>query len=51
MDVLIQVLIICAVVAVLIWLIQQITFGPPILKAILTFIVILAAFIKIWPML
>lgn len=51
MNILIQLLIICAVVAVLIWLIQQINFGPPILKNILVCIVVLAAIIKIWPML
>lgn len=51
METLISLLIICAVVAVLIWLIQQIEFGPPILKSILVAIVVLAAILKIWPML
>lgn len=51
MNILITLLIICAVVAVLIWLIQKINFGPPILKSILICIVVIAAILKVWPLL
>lgn len=51
MEVLITLIIICAVSSVLIWLIQQITFGPPILKSLLILLVILIALIKIFPLL
>lgn len=51
MSLLITLLLVCAVVAVLIWLIQQINFGPAILKDILVCLVVVAAIIKIWPML
>ena len=51
MQTLILLLIICAVVAVLLWLIDQIDFGPAILKNLLMFIVILVAFVKVLSML
>ncbi len=51
MEILITLLIICAVCAVLIWLINQINFGPAILKNILIAIVVIAALIKVWPLL
>lgn len=51
METIISLLIICAVVAVVIWLIDMITFGPAILKQILIAIVVIIAILKIWPML
>ena len=51
MEILISLLIICAIVAVLIWLINQITFGPAILQQILIAIVVIFAIIKVLPML
>lgn len=51
METLISLLIICAVVAVLVWLIQQITFGPAILKQILIALVVIVAIFKVWPLL
>lgn len=51
MSVLITLLIICAIVAVLIWLIGQIPVGPAILKSILIAIVVILAIIRVLPML
>lgn len=51
METLITLVIICAVVAVLIWLIQQINFGPAILKSLLIALVVIVAILKIWPLL
>lgn len=51
MEILISLLVICAVVAVLVWLINQISFGPAILKQILIAIVVIVAIMKIWPLL
>lgn len=50
METLISLLIIVAVVVVLMWLIDQISFGPAILKGILKLIVVIAALFKIFPM-
>lgn len=50
MEILIHLLIICAIVAVLVWLISQIQFGPPILKSILITIVVILAILKVWPL-
>lgn len=51
MELLISLVIIVAVVCVLVWLINQITFGPPILKQLLILLVVIAAIVKVWPML
>lgn len=51
MSLLLTLVIIVAVVAVLIWLIDQISFGPPILKQLLILIVVIAAIAKVWPLL
>jgi len=51
MEILISLIIIVAVVARLIWLIQQIDFGPPILKSLLIAVVVILAIIKILPLL
>lgn len=47
MNTLITLLIICAVVAVLVWLINQFSFGPAILKQILIAIVVVIAVVKV----
>ena len=51
MNTLIALLIICAVVAVLVWLINMISFGPAILKQILIAIVVVMAIVKVFALL
>lgn len=51
MQIIISLIIIVAVVYVLFWLIDQINFGPPILPSLLKLIVVIAAIMKVWPML
>ena len=51
MNTLISLLVICAVVAVLVWLINMISFGPAILKQILVAIVVVIAIFKVFALL